>query len=374
MTLVVARILGERIAIASDTMLTEHGRSLPHQQGVIKSCMLPGDICASFANSPELAARDFRRFIEKYPQGTEFAEAVSFFEKSSDATGNDYIVAFSRTPKLAKIVNGERIKGTAKTQWIGDKSAYERFREYEAKHRKGVESGRAVNGVLFADELPRSPASDLYSTMRNVIADREIKSTGGFVCVVSNRDGGFRHSVYSDMLFNWPEAEAEDFVLQLHHQMDFGASGENAGYAVAQISTGFIGLNVVAFYLLKAKKLFLYHGIERGLANKCLVIRDVEPVDISQKLRASTGIDLRWLLIITSASGNNTNTVYRSPIRTEGTQGRSFRSFATRILFPKQGADSSGMSSRTERYEFPPSWFGLFLRGSTTDGGKRDRF
>ena len=108
---------------------------------------------------------------------------------------------------------------------LGDKDAYERFREYEAKHRKFIESGRAINAVLFADEMARSPASDLYSAMRHVVADRAISSTGGFVCVVSNRPEGFRYSVFSDMLFNWPEGESADFILDLNHQIDFGASG-----------------------------------------------------------------------------------------------------------------------------------------------------
>jgi hypothetical protein len=119
---------------------------------------------------------------------------------------------------------------------LGDKDAYERFREYEAKHRKFIESGRAINAVLFADEMARSPASDLYSAMRHVVADRAISSTGGFVCVVSNRPEGFRYSVFSDMLFNWPEGESADFILDLNHQIDFGTSGENADYAVCQIS------------------------------------------------------------------------------------------------------------------------------------------
>lgn len=111
MSLVVARIHGERIAIASDTLLTEHERPLPYQHGVIKSCMLSGDVCASFVNSPELAARDFRSFTEKFPQGAGFAECVSFFEESSATTGNEYILAFGQTPRLVKIKDENELKG-----------------------------------------------------------------------------------------------------------------------------------------------------------------------------------------------------------------------------------------------------------------------
>ena len=107
MTLVVARKTRGRIAIVSDTRRTSHGLALPLQQGVIKSCMLPGGLCASFCNSPEHAARDFKTFAAKHPRGAGFHDAIAFFEKSSADTRNDYILAFSRSPMLVKIADGK---------------------------------------------------------------------------------------------------------------------------------------------------------------------------------------------------------------------------------------------------------------------------
>lgn len=322
-TLVVARNLRGRIAIVSDTMLTEHGRALPHQQGIIKSSMLPGGLCVSFANSPELAARDFKKFSAKNPQGASFADAVTFFEQSSSNTGNDYILAFSSSPRLVKISDGKRMPSVAETQWIGDASAYTRFREYESKQLKKMESGRAINAVLFADEIDGSPASDLYSTMRHIIADPKINSAGGFACVVSSRGEHFRHSVYSDMLYNWPEKEGDDFILTLEDQIEFGASGENSGYAIAQISTGFLGMNVVAFYLLKGRKLFVFHGDVIGVSDKCLVLTDVAPSDIVPKLNEAFRLNLNWLAIVTSSPPADTKTTRRHPLLTEGPKGVS---------------------------------------------------
>lgn len=334
MTLVVARNSGERIAIVSDTTLTEHDRALPHQQGVIKSCMLPGGLCVSFANSPELAASDFRSFAARYPQGAGFGDAIAFFERSSAASGNDYILAFSRSPRLVKIAGGRRTPSAAATQWIGDAFAYERFREHESKQRKKTESGRALNAVLFADEIGGSPASDLYSTMRHVIASPEICSTGGFACVVSSRGEHFRHSVYSDTLYNWPEGEEEDFILSLEDQIDLGASGENAGYAIAQISTGFLGLNAVAFYLLKGRKLFVFHGDGNGIADKCLVLKEVAPADIVPKLAETFRLNLNWLMMVTSSPLAGTRTVRRSPFRTEEPKGVGLSLFCHVNTFP----------------------------------------
>ena len=152
---------------------------------------------------------------------------------------------------------------------IGDHAAYSRFREYEARHRPKPEQGRAVNAVLFADEMANCPASDLFSAMRNITADRAISSVGGFVSVISNRDSGFRYSAYSDMLYDWPTGKPEDYNLQLTDRIAFTSTAENASFAVAQISPGFMNLNLVAFYFTKARKLFFFFGKDNGLPNQC---------------------------------------------------------------------------------------------------------
>lgn len=108
-TLVVGRIAGPRVSIASDTLLTgPGGQALPFQDGVIKSCMLPGNVCVSFSNSPVTAGRAFKDFARTYPAGASFNDVVTFFERSSESTGNDYLVAFANPARLIKIVDGER--------------------------------------------------------------------------------------------------------------------------------------------------------------------------------------------------------------------------------------------------------------------------
>jgi hypothetical protein len=183
--------------------------------------------------------------------------------------------------------------------WIGDHAAYERFREYESKARNNIERGRAMNAVLFADELRHSPASDLYSSLRNIIADREISSVGGFVSVISNRGNGFRFSVYSDMLFDWPKEKDEEYRLNISDPINFEASQENMGYSIAQISPGYMGVNLVAFYFVKGKKVFLFHGENQyGLACKCHVMNNIEAGQLAESLKQV--FDAKWLLIVTS--------------------------------------------------------------------------
>src|SRR6185312_7831819 len=148
MTLVVARIHGNRVAVVSDTALTEHGARLPLDKGCLKSWMFPGNICISFCNSPELAERDFKSFFDLHTKRhfepalgfrCSFSETIDYFEQSSKKTGNDYIIAFDAPARIVKIADGKRLRTLAKTAWIGDKVGYEAFREYEADLRHKAE-------------------------------------------------------------------------------------------------------------------------------------------------------------------------------------------------------------------------------------------
>jgi hypothetical protein len=300
-TLVVGRVEKGRVAIAADTLVTQNEAPLPVRKWTIKSCVLPGNICISFSNSPEHAETDFAAFAASYPTGTNFAGVISFFEASSARTGNDYLIAFASPARIVKIADGKRINSIAKTAWIGDHSAYERFRQYEAKHVPHPEHGRAMNAVLFGDELSNSPASDLYSVMRNLVLDRTVPTVGGFVSVISGRDTGCRYSVYSDMLFDWPASATEGYTPDLNDPIALNASGENVVHGIAQVSPGYMDANFVAFYFVGGRKLFLFYGRNNGLPSSCLVLDAVEPGEIQTRLNAAVGMDLKWLLIVTSA-------------------------------------------------------------------------
>jgi hypothetical protein len=300
MTLVVARTERGRLAIAADTMLSAHGTSLPMHRWALKSICLPGGICVSYSGSPELAAKAFWKFHERYPQGADYAETVAFFEVSSADTNNDYIVAIADTAKLATIRDGRRTSGISKTHWIGDKAAYERFRKYEHHRGHQHEHGRAVNAALFADEMTGSPASDLYSIMRNVVADRDVPSVGGFVTVLSNRDIGFRFSVYSDALLDWPMELDENQILQLTDKFDLRASGENDRYSVSQISPGYYNMNAVAFYVLKGQLLVAFYEAQGG-GTACVAFKNVEPNRVAATLDEKLGFPFNAMCLVMSA-------------------------------------------------------------------------
>jgi hypothetical protein len=155
--------------------------------------------------------------------------------------------------------------------------------------------------VLFADDMPDSAGSDLYSTLRSVISDRSISSVGGFATVVSNWPGGFRFSVYSDMLYDWPEGKPKEYEFSYHDKVHLTASGENAGYSIAQLSPGYIGMNVVAYYFVRTHSLFLFFGPDNGVADLCRPFRSVEPDQVVPTLNQALSFDGRWLAMVTSA-------------------------------------------------------------------------
>jgi hypothetical protein len=105
----------------------------------------------------------------------------------------------------------------SKTHWIGDKAAYERFRKYEHHRGHQHEHGRAVNAALFADEMTGSPASDLYSIMRNVV-QRDVP------CDVREGRGCAAHTASDAQLWNRNEP-----ILRGQHD------AQNPGRAIISI-------------------------------------------------------------------------------------------------------------------------------------------
>lgn len=312
MTLVVARIAKGRIAIAADTMISAHDALKPMREWALKSICLPGNICVSYSGSPELARQAFRTFYIEYPNGTNRKIAIDYFKLSSIKTCNDYIVAFCNPAQLITIRDGICDSGLSKTHWIGDREGYNRFREYENLQRSTQLQGRAVNAALFADEMDGSPASDLYSAMRNLVNDQSIPSVGGFVSVISNRDAGFRFSVYSDVLFDWPNGLQVNQNINLIDKFDLASSGENDEFSISQISPGYCNINTVAFYLLKGKILVIFCQKNDG-EHLCMPISNVHPDKISETLNEKLDFDFRAMCLVmsgrkgTSNSGNRTN-------------------------------------------------------------------
>jgi len=167
---------------------------------------------------------------------------VTFFELSSQSTSNDYLLAFANPARLIKIADGKRASSLSKTQWIGRSSGYSKFRSYETRRQPRAQQGARSMLRCLLMTFRAHPPSDLFSTMRNVVADRSASTTGGFVTIVTNFDNGFRYSVYSDMLYDWPAGKPTDYELLASDAIAFTATHENASFAVAQFRQLTLGI------------------------------------------------------------------------------------------------------------------------------------
>ena len=136
--------------------------------------------------------------------------------------------------------------------------------------------------------------------MRNVLQDRDVPTVGGLVTVLSNRDIGFRFSVYSDVLLDWPTELGENQPLKLTEKFDLRASGENDHYSISQISPGYYNMNAVAFYVLKGRLLIVFCETDEG-GSTCVTFKDVEPNQISTKLDEKIGFPFRAMCLVMSA-------------------------------------------------------------------------
>jgi hypothetical protein len=132
--------------------------------------------------------------------------------------------------------------------------------------------------------------------------------------------------------------ETEDFILRLTDQIDFGASGENRNFSISQGSPSYLNMNVAVFYLLSAKKLFVFLGRQSDLLMRCTVLDLVEPPQIRARLNSFFGADLGWLIQVMSASPYATMSKQRDvPILT-GPNGVRFDIFCHENTFPKTPA------------------------------------
>ncbi len=112
-------------------------------------------------------------------------------------------------------------------------------------------------------------------------------------------------------------------------------SRENRGFAVAQASPGYLNLNVAAFYWLSGRKVFVFSGHGGSLLMKCSILKDVEPLQMTARLKAHFGQDFGWLIQVLSASPSATETRFRDPPIASGANGVGFQMLCHVNTFPR---------------------------------------
>jgi hypothetical protein len=95
-----------------------------------------------------------------------------------------------------------------------------------------------------------------------------------------------------------------------------------------------MGVNLVGFYLVKARKLFFFHGAQNSPADKCQIYSNVEPSKIKHVLTATLGVDLNWLVTVASPAPNRTESQF-APRPADGAQGVDFSFYIHENTLPK---------------------------------------
>ncbi|MBV9348123.1 MAG: hypothetical protein JO245_09120 [Pseudolabrys sp.] len=91
MTFVLATIEAGHIFIFADTRVMEGDLPLPRTSGVVKTCFVTPTLAVSFANSPELAAKDINRFVFD-GEPSKYSNTVEFFAASSREAGTERVI------------------------------------------------------------------------------------------------------------------------------------------------------------------------------------------------------------------------------------------------------------------------------------------
>lgn len=271
MTLVLAKIIKSRIFILSDTKISSNTSKAQLQSGVIKTALLSPHVAVSFSNSYELASRDIEHFA-KTRSPRIFTDVVKFFEASSAATNNQYILAFA-TGVLVKISDGQSSRVVSKTAWIGDWSGFERFRAYESGRPSGRDSRlweMSTMGTVPNAPFDHETVSRIVSCFELTVEDPEIDSVGGFVPILTNVNGEFRFMMRSKLFFDGISS-----VLGPSGNQIMSASGEeNRSYRYSALATSQSGITAVAFFYPAANIGYVFF-CKRGslVADQCEIVK-----------------------------------------------------------------------------------------------------
>lgn len=93
-------------------------------------------------------------------------------------------------------------------------------------------------------------------------------------------------------------------------------------------------MNLAVFYLIRARKLFLFYGQDNGLPVNCHVFNDVEAPQIKHVLTEAIGTDLNWLVTVATSWEGRTESRY-APRPSQGPQGLGVSLFFHENSFAK---------------------------------------
>lgn len=240
MSLVVARVLGNKLYILSDSKITDETSILKGNfKGALKSIILAPELCICFAGLVYPALSVIREANDYYNKTNDINQIIKMlFDKSQKFDNQiDFIVAYCKDrPEIHTIKNGEIKK--CEVAWIGDIDA---FNEYQQNYSE-YSSTPITNNPNFSNEIQTQTL--MYLAFSKTLNSTKCKSIDQPQISVMTEEKGFNYSIAVNIF-----APAQTIPSGIETKINFG-NVQNGGYGYTILvpdETG-IGLIGVHFY------------------------------------------------------------------------------------------------------------------------------
>lgn len=289
MTLVVVKKSGSKVFIFADTRLSEHGKALPPDQGIIKTAFIAPHIAVAYSNSPDLAARDINEFSSN-GINPNYLNVTQYFKESSLKTNNEYLIAFADTARVVKISIGIIERSVSQTHWIGDEGAFERFNSFErGKTKFDLGAPWSMNTwPLDWVQLTHAQAVGNWLDISSaVLMAPDIGSTGDFLTVATNVGATFRFLPHSKLFYDNARLQSS-----LFKEAELVARGENRAYQYSAIVPLEPAVNGAGFYFPQAQIAYIFYAPKNEVvASKCRLIKASTTDELVQHCKDECGIE-----------------------------------------------------------------------------------
>lgn len=229
MTLVVARTLGGKVWIVSDTLISGGTNTLRQPEYALKILALDSSTFIAYSGSPEI----FHSILAKHHSKIVGQHIDLIAEVIFRAIGDASIEALISQEGRLSVVKNRSIIANAPTGWLGDVAAFSLFQE---------------NMAGMAE--PNSPDGGLHTAMTVVVSSRKIATVGGPVVVASSGAGSATYSSLMHLVS--PPYRLKTGVLG-RQTVDFGDAARG-GYAYTTLTPHRSGVCGWGIYYFQAER------------------------------------------------------------------------------------------------------------------------
>jgi hypothetical protein len=303
MTLIIGRVVNEKIYIFGDTALTYNNfrKANPFSEGCLKQYMVTDKLAIAFADD----SQDFEDICQKLFSASNACELINIAINAQKSGKNFELLIGEVGYKNIRTVK-EGIVNEAPSGYIGDKVGFESFQKYFHAPTNCVITNPPDRAAIQILRYPEPIIEDeiygrFYEALKQVILDERVPSVGGLIIPLCTDNGKFCYINYVDITSD-PVSLSEfkagltviefgtpakgGYSVEFCNDIPYDGQGNNIGYYFLQggfgiafppTQTGFRIPKIVpaenpAYWILETKKLLGY-GIGCGFltADHCAI-------------------------------------------------------------------------------------------------------